>query len=104
VGGTNTDFLTGLYDKGLKRSVDPLGMAVWGADLDHGAPRVAIAQAVLESKEASGLVVLQFYLNYLDRPPEPLGAAYWVDVLLHGGTQEQVLQGIIGSKEYYTRF
>jgi len=72
-GGTNTGFLTALYQDVLDRPVDQVGAAAWGALLQSGVSRLAIALTVEASAEAKNLELTNLNKNLLGGPEQPSG-------------------------------
>jgi len=102
-GGTNSGFLSALYQDVLGRSIDPSGAIAFGAALANGMSRTLVAKAVLSSVEADQRIVETDYMNYLQRQADPLGMDAWVNLLQQGGGTDTVTAAVIGSDEYFSR-
>lgn len=102
-GGTNADFVNGLYQDALGRDAGPGGLAYFTGQLAGGVTREQVAGEVLSSQEYRNDVVSQAYEHLLDRPADPAGQAGWVSVLNAGGTDQQVYAGMCGSQEFYNK-
>jgi hypothetical protein len=104
----NRSFVYQVYRDLLRREPDPTGLANWTARLDTGAPRSAVAQAILSSTEYLTLSLADLYRQYLHRPIDPRGLTRWLQVL-HNPTQyagngnvvEYVKAQLLGSLEYF---
>jgi hypothetical protein len=68
--------------------------------LQSGATRASVAQALLNSREYLGRAVDGMYLDYLNRNADAAGREYWVNQLAAGMSPEGVAAGLLGSDEY----
>ena len=93
-------YVTQLYQDVLNRPPDPDGLAYWVARLNQGDKRLAVAQAIWNSREHLTPVVERFYLTYLHRPGDDSGRAYWVTALQHGQNEAQLTVAFVLSAEY----
>ena len=100
-GGTNSGFISALYQGVLQRQPDAAGAAAWQAALAAGATRDQIASVLLHSQEAETLMLQAMYQDYLHRPADNTGLANYLAVLQQGGAREQVRAAIMGSQEYF---
>jgi uncharacterized protein (TIGR03118 family) len=100
-GGTNTGFLSALYQDGLNRAVDPIGQAVFGMALANGVTPGQVAAAVFGSLEFLQDTVQGFYQNLLHRAADPTGLNAFVSALQSGATDQQVIAAIAGSSEFF---
>jgi uncharacterized protein (TIGR03118 family) len=100
-GGTNTGFLSALYQDALHRGVDPTGQAAFGSALANGATPRQVAAAVFASPEFLQDTVQSFYQSLLHRRADPAGLNAFVSALEHGATDQQVLAAIAGSDEFF---
>jgi uncharacterized delta-60 repeat protein len=98
--GADIGFLTVLYSTGLKRDLDPAGEATFGQLLAQGMSRTEVAQIVLGSQEAHGVVVSDYYRQFLARQAQLGEMQGWVAALNHGVRPEQVAAAIQNSPEY----
>jgi hypothetical protein len=102
VGGTNTAFVTALYQDILHRSPDQGGLDHWVATLDRGAPPSSVAASFYASVESRLDRVAGLYQSLLGRAPDADGQAYWADQLLR--LDDIVLAAALGaSDEFYAR-
>jgi hypothetical protein len=102
-GGTNTGFLTGIYQDVYGRAVDPTGAITFGTLLVQGVSRTLVAKDVLFSTEADGLLASGYYQTLLKRSADPNGLNSWITALHNGASQETVLLGFLASDEYYQK-
>jgi len=100
-GGTNSGFLSALYQDGLNRAIDATGQAAFGMALANGATRGQVAAAVFGSTEFLRDSVQGFYQNLLKRAADPTGLNAFVNELQHGVTDQQVIAAIAGSTEFF---
>jgi hypothetical protein len=89
-----------LYQDILGRASDASGRALFVGQLQSGATRASVAQALLNSREYLGRVVDGMYLDYLNRNADAAGREYWVNQLAAGKSQESVAAGLLSSAEY----
>jgi FG-GAP-like repeat/Domain of unknown function (DUF4214) len=83
-GGT---FLTNLYQRGLKRTLDLSGATFWTGILNSGRTSAfAVAATILQGAERANIITnfqgtpnidLGWYESYLSRVGDPLGLTYW---------------------------
>jgi ELWxxDGT repeat protein len=81
-GSTVPSYLTAVYSDTLSRGLDSVGEAFWSGLLTGGRSRQEVAQAILESKEAAGLLVASDYFQFVHHAPDAAGLAYWLGRLL----------------------
>lgn len=75
-GGTNTTWVTDLYNKLLHRSPDTGGLSYWvGQTVAHG--RADVAGRMFQSAESRRGRVIDLYEDLLARAPDPAGRDYW---------------------------
>jgi hypothetical protein len=103
-GGTNTGFVTALYQDVLSRTPSQAELDGWVNALNNGASRLSVSVAFLTSTEyRTNLITLDYNL-YLGRNPDPTGLAGWLTALNNGATDQMVLAGILGSPEGFTKW
>jgi hypothetical protein len=102
-GGTNLGFLNALYQDGLDRPPDALGLAGWNQALANGLSRTQVANLIFGSPEYKVDLVNNYYTSFLRRPADPAGLNGWASALLGGLRDEQVIAAILGSDEYFAR-
>ena len=99
-GGTNTEFVDRLYDKGLGRTPDAAGLATFVGELNSGTSPLTVARAVFSSGEYTTDTV-NFYFRYLlGRGADATGLATFTGLLNAGGTVEQFTSNVMGSIEF----
>jgi autotransporter-associated beta strand protein len=102
-GGTNTGFLTALYQDVLGRAVDASGAAAFGQFLAGGGSRNVVSALVVNSVEGLTDLVQSHYLAFLHRGLDPSGQSTWVNYELQGGTDESVIAAILASNEFVAK-
>jgi hypothetical protein len=99
-GGTNSGFVTALYQDLLGRSPDTFGLNAFVGAINAGASRQAVASAILSSDEYHRDLIGQIYLQFLRRPADSFGLGAFAQAMDNGLTEEAVLSLILGSPEY----
>jgi hypothetical protein len=110
VGGTNTPFVTALYESFLGRAPEnaPTGLPYWLGVLQTdvtngmsaGQARESVSEAISSSNENRVDVVTSFYETFLDRAPDSGGLANWVQQLADGVSQPTIITAFVTSPEY----
>jgi ELWxxDGT repeat protein len=104
--------VTRLYQAGLARLPDQVGLNGWIAQLQSGGALTDVARGFSASAEftnrfgaglSNGQYVDQLYQNVLGRAGEAAGRQGWVDFLGRGASREQVLVGFSESPENQAR-
>jgi autotransporter-associated beta strand protein len=72
-GGTNSAFLTMLYQNALSRAIDPVGQSLGGQALSNGASLIDVADVVFTSQEGLQDLVGSYYNHFLHRAADPVG-------------------------------
>ena len=78
---TNAAYMDMLYRTVLGRSPDTQGLKNWLNKLSSGTSRQAVAQAILESREASTYAVDGMYVSILGRQPSTAEKQGWIQAL-----------------------
>jgi hypothetical protein len=99
-GGTNTGFLSALYQDQLGRAVDPMGQAVFTQALAGGVARDQVAMTVSTSAEGRGDLVGNSYLTYLHRDADNAGISAFLPAVSQGLRDGQLIAILLGSAEY----
>jgi hypothetical protein len=110
--GTNSGWLSALYQDALSRAIDPTGAATWGAVLSGGGSLGQVAAGIFGSPEYARHAVDLYYQDFLRRHADGPGLTFWTKLLLpslSGSrdeeephlTSEGVIGGLVGSEEYY---
>jgi virginiamycin B lyase len=102
-GGTNSGFLSALYQVVLNRAIDSSGAQSCGQALSAGASRASVVGDVLYSTESETLEVEGLYNRYLGRQADPGGLDSTLAVLQQGGSLEQLAALLMASPEYLSR-
>jgi hypothetical protein len=111
VGGTDTTFVTALYQQLLGRIPEnsPTGLPFWLGQFtppQYPGPdpltqvRENVASAIASSDESRQDIVTSMYHHYLHRDPDAAGLATWVDQIYYGYSQASVVYGFITAPEY----
>jgi hypothetical protein len=100
-GGTDLDWVDGMYEDLLGRPADAGGQAYWTAALAAGASREQVALGFAASPEREGEIVSDDYSHYLGRSASDSEIANWVSLFEQGVTNEDVIAGFVASDEYF---
>jgi hypothetical protein len=93
-------FVDGLYRHVLGRPADAASLIAWVQQLENGASRAQVVDAVWNSAEHRGLEVDRLYQTFLQRSPDAAGRAAWVDALLTGTSEMDLARALIASAEF----
>jgi Domain of unknown function (DUF4214) len=101
---TNSVFIEGIYQDVLNRSLGAGDEIYWENQLQSGATRTEVAMAIVQSNEAEGNVVNQFYQIFLGRSAET-GAIVSGLALLGGdnGGQLTLVEAVLTSAEFMSK-
>lgn len=96
-----------VFEAGLDRAPDPIGLNFWAERVSAGTPLNAFADAVAQSAEFQArygaldntAFVQRLYQNVLGRTGEPGGVEAWVSALNAGSPRGDVLMGFANSAE-----
>jgi len=96
-----------VFEAGLDRAPDPIGLNHWAQQVQAGLPLNAVANGVAQSPEFQArygaldgpAFVQRLYENVLGRAGEPAGVESWVSALNNGATRGDVLVGFANSPE-----
>ena len=102
-GGTDSGFVSALYQVALNRTVDSGGVQIFGLALTSGAPRASIVADLLNSSESQTLEVQGLYNNYLGRSADSGGLVRALAELQGGASLDQISAILIASSEYLDR-
>jgi hypothetical protein len=100
-GGTDTGFVTALYQDVLQRAPDSGGLASWTGLLAKGVTRWQVAQGILLSNESERMTVTAAYNQFLNRDPDTAGLAGFVMLERHGMSTTDLYAAILASDEYF---
>ncbi len=99
-GGSDSGFLTALYQDALNRQLDASGSAAFGQALAAGTTRAQVAAVLFGSAELQQAMVQHEYQYFLHRAADAAGLASWTQALQNGARDEQIVAAIVGSAEY----
>jgi sugar lactone lactonase YvrE len=102
-GGSNSSFLSAVYQDVFNRALDASGAQTWGLALANGKSRDAVAAAILASMETDVDEVQSLFNEFLHRSTDSSGLNSFTTALQHGVSEEAVIAGIVGSDEYFAR-
>jgi uncharacterized protein (TIGR03118 family) len=100
-GGTNSGFLTALYQDALNRTVDSAGQTFFTAQLTSGTTTAQVAAEIFASTEFRQDVVQGFYQHFLHRAADAGGLSFFVGALQQGQQEKDVAAAILGSAEFF---
>ncbi len=100
-GGSDSLWVTSLYQGVLGRSPGAPETAAWVAVLSRGGGRTGVAKGFVSSTEHLNTVVEGYYAGYLRRSADTGGRDGWVEALSGGDRQETIIASFISSEEYY---
>jgi uncharacterized protein DUF4214 len=100
-GGSNTGFVTGLYQDLLQRAPDSAGLAAWTGMLNEGVSRWQVAQDIAQSSESDRDAVIATFQQFLNRAPDPNAQVAYVLLQQRGMTTTDLYAAVLGSDEYY---
>lgn len=99
-GGTDSGFVTRLYQRALGRTPSPSESSYWVGQLASSS-RSTVALAIIQSAEGRGIRVDGLALRFLQRSFDPEGRAYWQGRLsTNGGNDIAVARALATSQEY----
>jgi uncharacterized protein (TIGR03118 family) len=102
-GGTNTGFLTALFQDALGRSLDSNAQTVFTQQFAAGATFNEVATEVFSSTEFQQDLVKSDYQQLLNRAADTTGLNFYVATLQQGATDQQIAAIIAGSDEFFNR-
>jgi hypothetical protein len=101
-GGTNSGYITAMYQDLLGRAPDQEGLNYWTNRLNKGEPRRAISDSIWYSPEKYNVRVNDAYQLLLGRPADAGAQAYWSQIARqYGPTAMRSM--IMSSDEYWNR-
>ncbi|MGH7139006.1 MAG: DUF4214 domain-containing protein, partial [Pirellulales bacterium] len=90
------------YGDVLRREVDSEGLRVWASALDAGLPRLALANALVNSPEyLTNFVIGPAYSRYLGRAADSNGLQFWISKMQNGLTDAMLVAGFASSPEFF---
>ncbi|HEX7449454.1 MAG TPA: DUF4214 domain-containing protein [Pirellulales bacterium] len=107
-GGTNSGFISGLYNDVLGRTASAADLSFWNSRLAAGESRHAVAGDFLNSPEHRAAIIDSFYHDFLGRGADPGALNYWENFLAGGGSLESFEQSLLlarlGPEVYHYAF
>lgn len=100
-GGTDFDWVTGLYLDLLGRAPAAAEVAYWLRTLDRGADPTDLAFAIASSAERQARVLTDYHVAYLGRLPDRTELQHWLAVLDQGFTRQDILASLLSDREYF---
>lgn len=100
-GGTNSGFLTALYQDALNRAPDAGGQAFFTAQLNGGTGTAQVAAEVFASTEYQQDLVKGYYQTFLHRTADTMGLNYFVGLLQSGSKDRDVIAALLASGEFF---
>jgi len=102
-GGTNTGFVTRVYDRLLGRTPDTAGLNHWVGRLDGGTSRRALVLTLANLDEPLGRLVVDAYDEILGRAPFAAERTAGIAYLRATGSRSGLYAQLIGTTEFHTR-
>jgi uncharacterized delta-60 repeat protein len=99
-GSTNSGFVAAAYRDVLARPPDSGGAQFWQGALSSGASPLAVAGALIDSREAITDELTTLYFWLLHRAPDASGLQSFSQALEQGVPVDSVVAAIVGSSEY----
>ncbi len=100
-GGSDSGFVSALYQDLLNRTVDAAGLATFSGQLATGMSRSAVAGELLTSTEYRRDLINAYYEAYLGRPADSSGIATFVGQFAQGASNDAVQADLLSSEEFY---
>ncbi|HYI62035.1 MAG TPA: Ig-like domain repeat protein [Acidimicrobiales bacterium] len=102
-GGTNTGFVTRVYDRLLGRTPDTAGLNHWVGRLDTGISPRALVLTLANLDEPLGRLVVDAYDEILGRAPFAAERTAGIAYLRATGSRSGLYAQLIGTTEFHTR-
>jgi len=102
-GGTNTGFVTRVYDRLLGRTPDTAGLNHWVGRLDAGTSPRALVLTLANLDEPLGRLVVDAYDEILGRAPFAAERTDGIAYLRDTGSRSGLYARLIGTTEFHTR-
>jgi hypothetical protein len=99
-GGTNTGFISAVYQTVLGRNADEVGVQFFSQELAGGLSRAEVAQQILGSSEAASLEIQSSYQTVLHRAADNAGLANGFALLQTGASSQQWIVTLATSAEF----
>jgi hypothetical protein len=95
-GGTNTGFVTALFNSVLGRGADAAGLAFYTQQLSGGTTRDVIVSEMMNSSEGDQQLIQNLYQQYLQRSADAGGLAYYVAQMQQGQHEQDIIAFLLG--------
>jgi hypothetical protein len=95
-GGTDTSFITALYNSTLGRAPDAAGLAFYTQQLSSGTSRATVVGELLGSSESDQQLIQNLYQQYLQRTADAGGLAFYVAQMQQGVPQQTIISFLLG--------
>ena len=100
-GGSQAEWVKGMYQDLLGRSADQQGLDDWTQALKSGTSPSTVAHGFAASHERETQRVHDDYTSLLGRAPSAAEVESWVSAFEHGVSNDDVVAGFVGSPEFY---
>jgi hypothetical protein len=101
-GGTNEQFIRGLYQDFLGRASTNTETDYWLNYLNLGDTRLQVAALFTSSQIFQTQYVTDLFQQYLRRPPTSAELSTYTSLLQNGASDSAILGALLGSDEYFT--
>lgn len=102
-GGTNSGFITNLYNKLFNRNPGANELTFWVNRLNTGTTREQVARGFVTSDEYRLIIIDSWYQTFLGRKIDAAGGQFWLARWKSGTNPDTIEAGILGSDEYRLR-
>ena len=102
-GGTNSGFVTYLFDRLLNRAPDAGGLTYWTGRLDAGTPRGTLVRTLASLSEPMTVLSTKAHQEMLDRDPTPTELAASLARLQATGDLAAEYSALIATQAFYDR-
>ena len=100
-GGSDSGFVSALYQDVLNRPVDAAGLTTFTGQLATGTTHSAVAEELLTSVEYRSDLIASYYQAYLGRPADGGGISTFLGQFAQGAGDDAVQAALLGSAEFY---
>lgn len=98
-GGTNSGFVTQLYQRVLGRTPSSSDVSYWSGIISGGTSRHDVAHTFLYCNEHLGIVVNADYYDILGRTGDSSGVNAWITYIQNGNANDDVIGLFLGCSE-----
>jgi len=101
-GGTNSGFVSALFQDGLNRAVDPGSQTAFLNGQTAGMSRTQLAQVVFFSQEFQQDTIQALFNEFLNHPASAAALASFTQALEQNGLHDEIITMIVGgSQEFF---